>query len=108
MDQRTTICNLSDEKEFIALLNEAKKKLFGKSCIPFSWQQVLYYSKNKSINRYKEFLIPKRNGSTRKIKAPIKGLKTIQKCINLLLQQVYEPHPGVTGFLPNLSIVSNA
>lgn len=108
MDQRKTICTLSDENEFIALLNEAKKKLFGKSFIPFSRQQLIYYSKNKSIIRYKEFLIPKKNGSTRKIKAPIKGLKTIQKCINLLLQQVYEPHPGVTGFLPNLSIVSNA
>ena len=100
---------ISETEGFIGLLNEIKKELFGNSYIPFSKQQVLYYANNKdNIQRYKEFSIPKKNGSLRTIKAPRKGLKTIQRCVNHLFQQLYEPNLGATGFLPNMSIVSNA
>jgi RNA-directed DNA polymerase len=38
---------------------------------------------------YRSFHIPKRNGEFRKIEAPAPRLKSIQRCLNLYLQQVY-------------------
>ena len=48
------------------------------------------------------------SGAERVILAPAAGLKSIQKCLNLILQTIYVPHPAATGFVPRKSIVDNA
>jgi hypothetical protein len=59
-------------------------------------------------NRYKQFSIKKKSGSDRPISAPRYKLKTIQKCINEILNAVFTPHFTATGFVPKKSIVDNA
>jgi len=58
--------------------------------------------------RYTTFDIPKRSGGNRKISTPITSLKIIQRKLNQVLQQVYEPRPSVHSFISEHSIVSNA
>lgn len=62
----------------------------------------------KPDNRYKQFTIKKKNGGERPISAPRYKLKTIQKCINEILNAVFTPHFTATGFVPKKSIVDNA
>lgn len=61
-----------------------------------------------SKNKYKQFTIKKKSGGERPISAPHYKLKTIQKCINEILNAVFTPHFTVTGFVPKKSIVDNA
>lgn len=61
------------------------------------------------LNRYKEFSIPKKSKKgVRTISAPRYKLKTIQKCINEILNTVSQPHFTAVGFVPKKSIVDNA
>lgn len=68
----------------------------------------LNYYAFKAENRYKQFSIPKKSGGIRTISAPRYKLKTIQKCINEILNIVFTPHFAATGFVPNKSILDNA
>lgn len=68
----------------------------------------LNYYAFKAENRYKQFSIPKKSGGIRTISAPKYKLKTIQKCINEILNIVFTPHFAATGFVPNKSILDNA
>lgn len=69
---------------------------------------VYHLYKNPSENRYENFQVPKRNGSSRNILAPINGLKIIQRKLSQVLYYVYQPKPSVHGFCPARSIVTNA
>jgi RNA-directed DNA polymerase len=71
-------------------------------------EKHLNYYAFKASNRYKEFSIKKKSGGERKISAPRYKLKTIQRCINEVLNAVFTPHLSVTGFVPSKSIVDNA
>jgi len=53
-------------------------------------------------------MVKKKSGEDRIIHAPKNGLKAIQKCLNLILQTVYQPHKAASGFVPGKSIVDNA
>jgi RNA-directed DNA polymerase len=100
---------MKSKEDLLSLLNYAKNILFGDNTKPFEIKQLNYYSNsNINKNRYTTFEILKKSGTERTIHAPKKGLKTIQKCINLILQAIYEPHNAATGFVPNKSIVDNA
>ena len=100
---------LKSKEEFLELLNFSKFLLYGEKAIPFKLKQITYYANPaKSIKRYNEFTIKKKSGDERKIHAPCRGLKQIQKCLNLILQVIYTPHPKAMGFIPNKSIVDNA
>lgn len=68
----------------------------------------LNYYAFKSTNRYKQFTIRKKSGGERSISAPRYKLKTIQKCINEILNAVFTPHFTATGFVTKKSIVDNA
>lgn len=57
---------------------------------------------------YHEFTISKRSGGKRKISAPSKELKRIQRLINRRLLSHLQSHPNVTGFEKGHSIVTNA
>ena len=71
--------------------------------------QISYYAFriDKKL-AYRTFHIPRRNGLQRRIEAPKTTLKYIQRLIHESLTCVYGPHPGVHGFLPGRSIVTNA
>lgn len=58
--------------------------------------------------KYKEFTIPKKNGSTRKISSPIITLKMMQQQLREVLYQIYTTKSTVHGFCRNRSIVTNA
>ncbi len=98
------------KKILLALLNETKKSLYGEGCHPFTIKQLNYqiYS-NHNPNRYVQFQIPKKKkGEFRTITAPNSGLKSIQRCINHILQSIFVVHPSALGFVAGKSIVDNA
>ncbi|MCG3166432.1 MAG: hypothetical protein POELPBGB_02211 [Bacteroidia bacterium] len=69
----------------------------------------LNYYAFKKKDRYVNFEIPKKNKKeTRPISAPKYKLKAIQKCINEILNAVFESHNAAFGFIPNRSVVDNA
>ncbi|CAH0336600.1 hypothetical protein FVB9288_02308 [Flavobacterium sp. CECT 9288] len=127
---------MDSKNDFLALLNEAKKLMYGDKTIPFEEKQLNYYIskdsiKNKSVKSeknistvllkeetsfkasvrkpsYTSFTIKKKSGSDRTIYAPVKGLKELQKALNIILQAIHEPHIAATGFVLGKSIVDNA
>jgi RNA-directed DNA polymerase len=58
--------------------------------------------------RYTNLVIKKKHGGMRFVRAPIVGLKIIQKKLNQVLQAVYQPKSVAHGFIENRSVVSNA
>jgi RNA-directed DNA polymerase len=122
--------NMNSKNDFLALLNEAKKLVYGDQVIQFEEKQLNYYintgtkSKinllallNEGDNRFKNisrkpsyipFSIKKKSGADRTIHAPVKGLKEFQKALNIILQSIHEPHVAATGFVLGKSIVDNA
>ena len=79
---------------------------------PFSLDLLNYYVNHTNIDgnyeRYYTFTIRKKSGGNRLINAPIGNLKLIQRCLNLILQNLFHPHKSATGFVPNKSVVDNA
>lgn len=64
--------------------------------------------KRRPENLYKTFEITKHNGSKRKISAPHKEWKTIQRKLADVLSCVYTPKVCAYGFVPGKGIVGNA
>ena len=100
---------MKSKEDFLAILNSTKKLIYGEKCVPFELKQLNYHS-NQKVNpkRYIQFKIKKKSGSDRTIHAPNKGLKAIQKCLNLIFQVIYDVSPSAYGFVPQKSIVDNA
>lgn len=72
-------------------------------------RQLSYYAYHIDKRKaYRTFFIPRRNGEKRKIDAPSRTLKYIQRIIHESLTRIYGPHRSVHGFVPNKSIVTNA
>lgn len=100
---------MKDKEDFLSLLNYCKPLIYGEKAIPFEMRQLNYHCNPKNNkNRYYSFNIRKKSGTLRTIHAPNKGLKAIQKCLNVILQAVFEPHQAATGFIPGKSVVDNA
>lgn len=100
---------MKDKHDFLELMNYTKAIIYGKDAFPFELRQINYYSfAPENRNRYFQFSIKKKSGLQRTIHAPVKGLKAIQKCLNLIFQQIYYPGPAATGFVPSRSILDNA
>ncbi len=100
---------MKSKQDFLALLNYTKPIIYGDKAVPFEIKHLRFHSNPKANRRrYVRFSIPKKAGGTRTIHAPNKGLKSVLKCLNLVLQCTYEPHKAATGFVANKSIVDNA
>ena len=100
---------MASKDDLLTLLNFVKPFIYGEKTIPFKIKQVTYYyNSNVATNRYSSFTIKKKSGSTRTIHAPAKGLKAIQRCLNVIFQSIYKPHDAAFGFLNEKSIVDNA
>jgi len=116
--QKKEIKKLFDEmnskSDFLNLLNYTKSLLYGDKTYPFSEKQLNFYinidriQKSKDVQSYKTFEIRKKSGKVRKIHSPNKGLKEFQKCLNIILNIIYEPHKRAFGFVNGKSIVDNA
>lgn len=105
----TAFKSMQGKEDFLDLLNYSKKVLLGEKAFPFEMKQLNYYIVRQNQKRkYKTFSVKKKSGGERIIHAPVKGLKVLQACLNLILQCVFEPHKAAFGFVPGKSIVSNA
>ncbi len=100
---------LQSKEDLVKLLNDAKYMLYGEECKPVQLKSLTYYA-NPEIckKRYQTFMIKKKSGTDRTINAPVKGLKSILRPLNFVLQCIYEPHEAATGFVKDKSIVDNA
>lgn len=100
---------MQSKEDLVKLLSFANYLLYGKECLPFQLKSLNYYS-NPLLpkRRYVSFTIKKKSGADRTIHAPVKGLKSILRPLNLILQCIYGPHPSATGFVLNKSIADNA
>jgi RNA-directed DNA polymerase len=70
--------------------------------------KVLYHISNNSSSWYKSFQIPKRNGSTRTITAPLPYLKKIQSNIAKYILNLFTLPKCATAFIPKRNIRKNA
>lgn len=108
---KTTFNKVSTKEDFLSLLNYAKTVLYGEKAVPYELKHLNYHA-NPKVNkkRYIAFKVKKKSGAYRIIHAPVAGLKSIQICLNLILQTVYgqHQHQAATGFVPGKSIVDNA
>lgn len=105
---------MDSKSDFLNLLNYTKSLVYGDKTFPFTDKQLNFYinidgiKNGKSVQTYKSFEIKKKSGKTRKIHAPNKGLKEFQKCLNIILSSIYQPHRSAYGFVIGKSIVDNA
>lgn len=100
---------MQSKEDFLHLLNEAKKHVYGDGAVPFEIRQINWYANpQKNSKRYRNFTIKKKSGGERTIHAPVAGLKAIQKTLAFVLQCIFEPHQAATGFVMGKSIVDNA
>jgi retron-type reverse transcriptase len=106
---KTAFQKMHTKKALLNLLNYAKPLIYGDKSVPFTINQITWYSNPKlNNNRYIDFKIKKKSGGERTIHAPNNGLKAIQKTLNLIFQCVFEPHKSAMGFVAHKSIVDNA
>jgi hypothetical protein len=102
---------MQTKEDLLALLNEAKKILFEGDAKykPIHLNQLTYYANPQlSQKRYTQFVVKKKSGKERTINAPVRGLKSILRVLNFVLQCIYEPHKAAMGFVWEKSIVDNA
>ncbi|GIV42926.1 MAG: hypothetical protein KatS3mg035_0049 [Bacteroidia bacterium] len=106
---RKGFAELKTKEDLVELLNFANQLLYGNSYKPFHLKSLInYVNPELCPGRYQSFSIPKKSGGARMIHAPVKGLKSILRALNLVLQCIYEPHEAAKGFVLNRSIVDNA
>jgi RNA-directed DNA polymerase len=106
---RKQFAELQSKEDLVKLLSDAKNMLYGEECKPFQLKSLTYYANPTNCQkRYQTFTIKKKSGADRTIHAPVKGLKSILRSLNFVLQCVYEPHEAATGFVLEKSIVDNA
>ena len=71
--------------------------------------QLYHYAYRIDKSRaYSTFEIPRRNGGMRRIDAPVRTLKFIQRLLHESLSRLYRPHRATHGFVHERSIVTNA
>lgn len=99
--------NMKSKHDFLNLLNYVKPYIFGEKTKSFDFNHLNFHS-NPYTKQYKSFVVKKKSGADRTINSPSKGLKAIQKCLNLIFQTIYDVQPSVNGFVKGKSIVNNA
>jgi RNA-directed DNA polymerase len=77
--------------------------------LEISYDRLVYHLYKVPDNqKYVEFVVRKKSGSSRIISAPATSLKIIQRKLSQVLYSVYEPKATVHGFTPSRSILTNA
>ena len=102
---------MQSREDLLDLLNFAKSLAFevGEER-PIKMNTLTWYADHRlsGQKRYTTFSIPKKSGGERIICAPTGALKTVQRCLNLIIQVVFDPHAAAHGFVPGKSILTNA
>ncbi len=102
-------CSVKSKEEFLVFLNKAQVIVYGDDARSITIRSFNYYAYSSNAkHRYVSFQIPKKDGSSRSIDAPSKGLKVIQKALSVLLESIYVPNQSAMGFVNGRSIVDNA
>lgn len=113
---RQQFAQLQTKTDLLNLLNYVKslefaeynRTLAGKAR-DFQLKSLTWYANTSlTVDRYRTFTIPKKNGESRMLHAPTAKLKSLQRCLKALLQSIFEPHEAATGFVLGKSIVDNA
>lgn len=112
-DNRAIICDkwstMESKADIVALINVSLKDLYGEDAKQITLRGLNYFAYSKvNAKRYISFDIPKKDGSSRRIDAPCRGLRTIQRALNHVFQIVYTPHVAAMGFVPERSVATNA
>ena len=109
-DIRKRASEMKDRSDFLQLLNYVCALEIGDGFKPFSEKQLRFFcdSNKKNEKRYRSFKIPKKNGKQRIISAPVKGLKSMLKALNIIFECLYSPSVAAMGFTMGRSIVDNA
>lgn len=106
---RERFAAMQTKKDLAELLSEAKEVMYGEKTKPVRLKSLTYYANPAFCkNRYTIFTVKKKSGGDRTINAPIKGLKSILRVLNFVLQCVQEPHEAAMGFVPEKSVIDNA
>jgi RNA-directed DNA polymerase len=106
---KKAFANMQSKQDLLELMNYCKRIVYGKKSFPFLLSQLTYNANyGPAPAKYHQFNIRKKSGDLRVLHAPNPGLKSIQKCLNLVFQTVYEPIVHATGFIPGRSILTNA
>lgn len=72
-------------------------------------QKLTYVLYAVGVNtQYSCFVISKKNGGARVIRAPNAQLKCFQRRLKVHLETLYDPHQSATGFIKDRGIVANA
>jgi RNA-directed DNA polymerase len=103
---RSKLLSTESEEEFICLLNCISKWIPNKSMIEFTKEDIEAIRKSK--DDYYHSFYDNRKRKKRKITAPNEKLKTIQSCIKIALESVYNPPPWVHGYVFGKNVKSNA
>lgn len=101
---------MKSKEDFLDALNCLKKDDYKEKVIPFTMQQLNFYSNpNHTKGRYRKFTIPKKSGGVRDITAPRKHTyMQMLHYVNVMLQSIYEPSAHTMGFVNGKCIVDNA
>lgn len=97
---------MEDVKDLCDVINLALQVLYGKDAkqLPVGWIKHMAHKRP-----YRSFMIPKKKkGKFRKIDAPSRELRNVQRALNLVFQLIYTPHEAAMGFVPKRSVVTNA
>jgi RNA-directed DNA polymerase len=108
---RLKFSEIETTENLIDLINYAKSIIYPhrSNPKPILITSINFYSNSKIAKvRYLKFAIKKKSGGERIIKAPVSGLKLIQRCLNLIFNAVFTSHLNATGFVPGKNIVDNA
>ena len=109
-DIRKKAAEMKDRNDFLQLLNYVGTLEIGDGFKPFTEKQLKFFcdSNKKNEKRYRSFKIPKKNGKQRIISAPVKGLMSMLKALNIIFECLYTPSVAAMGFTMGRSIVDNA
>ncbi len=106
---KNQFAKIKSKEDLLSLLSLARNVLYDKELSPYPLKSLTYYANPDLVKkRYKTFCIKKKSGADRVIQAPVKGLKSLLRSLNLILQCVDTPHQAAMGFVPGKSIVDNA
>lgn len=106
---KDTFKKINTKVDLVELLNIAQTYLYPKNK-PILIRSLNYYTNpNLAIEKkYKTYHIRKKNGKVRVIHVPAKGLKLLQKCLNLIMNVLFTPAKPVMGFTKGKNVVENA
>lgn len=102
------IRNLTSENSLFSLFNDMKADYLGSEKYEFKPWHFRYFMNIGRGCCYRSFVIPKKSGGERTIRAPKGNLKWIHYCIKEIMESIYQPHTCVYGFVKGRSILDNA